>query len=731
MKRLILFASFLFTFIAGYAQNIAVADFYYDPNDLTARTSGTSRKDQNGNLSALIKVETTEKGLWSFDVGMLGIVGSIEVQNEIHPAEIWVYVPYGVSWITIQHDVLGKLNRYRIPCSIDKGCTYVMKLVTGHVDPVVVQAFTQQYLVFNITPKDAVVTVNDTLWPVIDGVAQKMVRFGDYEYRIEASDYHTEVGRVKVNDPDQKVIKNITLKPAFGYLRIEGDNSLLSGSSIYIDNANGADALKSPVKLGSGQHTVRVIHLKYKPYERTVTITDGETNTLQVNLNANFSTVTLKVDDSETEIWVNNELKGKGGWTGDLEAGNYTIECRKPNHRTTSVKKTVTDNMSGQTIPLQTPIPINGTLVVNSNPPMAKIVIDGKQVGETPMRVNTILIGEHQLRLEKPGCAPLSKTITIEEGKTLSLDEKLDTGRSVLVKTDRKGDKIYVDGDFVGETPYETPLGFGAHTIRVVRNGVKVEKEVTITESSRNGQELLFEFGRLVAISTDQDGDAVMVDGERVGVSPVNVDLPYGSHTIHAERGKKYADKDIEVLKAGGETSHFLRLHGETASHFVKDGVNFATLDFAYSVAPQTSFGATFGSVKKVGWFVTAASNFNFEAMNYSNTADADGLVDGSYYYDYTGTSRNTRLSAMAGLVVKMGGPVYMKLGAGYGSRVKSWYTADGGLVKIADDSFEGVDATAGLLFNLKGFSMSVDAVTTNFKTLELKVGLGFCWKKK
>ena len=55
------------------AQNITVADFYYAENDLTARTYGTSEEDQNGNLCALIKVRTTEKGLWAFDVGMLGV----------------------------------------------------------------------------------------------------------------------------------------------------------------------------------------------------------------------------------------------------------------------------------------------------------------------------------------------------------------------------------------------------------------------------------------------------------------------------------------------------------------------------------------------------------------------------------------------------------------------------------------------------------------------------------
>ena len=128
---------------------------------------------------------------------------------------------------------------------------------------------------------------------------------------------------------------------------------------------------------------------------------------------------------------------------------------------------------------------------------------------------------------------------------------------------------------------------------------------------------------------------------------------------------------------------------------------------------------------------MTAASNFNFAAMNSSATAGSDGLVDGEYYYDYTGESCSTRLSAMAGMVVRVAGPVYLKFGAGYGSRVKSWYTADGSLVKISDDSFSGIDATAGILFNLKGFSFSIDAVTTNFKTVEAKIGLGYCWKRK
>ena len=728
MKKFYLSLFLLIFGLLAQAQNISVKDFYYAENDLTARTHGTLEEDQNGNLCALIKVETTEKGLWTFDVGMMG-VRKTEMQNAAHSAEIWVYVPFGITWISIQHEQLGKLNRYNFPCNIEKGCTYIMQLTTGKVNILVEETFTQQFLVFNVTPKDAMVTVDGVLWPVRDGRAENLVDFGKHEYRIEAMDYHTEVGKIDVNDPNKKAERNVTLRPAFGFLKIEGDRTILSQATVRVDKANGVGALDKFMQLCSGEHKVAIVHSKYKPYERTVTISDGDTTMLKVNLNANFSTVTLKVDD-DAEIYVNSERKGERSWTGDLEAGNYLIECRKQYHRNSQLQKTITDKMSGEVITLDPPTPINGRLVISSVPSGAKILIDGNQVGETPLQLPAILIGNHALRLEKEGCAPLAKTITIEENKTMTLNETLDTGRSIVVKTDRNGDKIYVDSDYVGETPRETPLGFGHHTIRVVRNGVKVEKEVDITESTRNGLDLVFEFGRLITISTDQSGDVVMVDGEMVGTSPVQIDLPFGKHVIHAQRDKKYADLDIEVVKEGGEPSCRLVLHGETASHFVQNGVTFVTLNAAYDFDAIPSYGFCVGSVKKVGWFVTAMSNFQFDAMKYSKVTDANGLVEGSYP-SFEGSAFRTRISVMGGAVFKVAGPVCFRLGAGYGSSITSQRSIDGNVVRISNYTFEGVDATAGLQLNLKGFTLTADAVTTNFKTVEAKIGLGYCWKRK
>ena len=485
-----------------------------------------------------------------------------------------------------------------------------------------------------------------------------------------------------------------------------------------------------------GTYTYRVGAPNYFPKEGTVTVNDPD-NTVFVNiaLEPNFAEVTLKVD-ADAEIWVNDEKKGARSWTGILGSGIYKIECKQANHRASMIMQKITPENNGQTINLPAPEPIYGSLKVESTPIKARLYLDENFVDVTPLK-RDVLIGTHELRLEKEGCAPWYQSIRVEEGKELKINATLDSGRNVMVKTDREGDKIYVDGKYVGETPRVTPLGFGKHTIRVKRGKNELEKQVEIAINTKNDQELFFEFGRLITIYTDQVGDNVYVDGEEVGSSPVSIDLDFGKHTIYARRGKKYADKDIEVLRNGGLTEHRLVLHRETAADYVKNGVWFSTLNAAtsYSGFNQPSYGATIGYVKKVGFFLSAMSNFNFDAKNASLTCNSEGLVDGEYP-EYTGKSSNFRFSVLGGLVANgfndgSPSPFSFRIGAGYGMRIRCLEIADGRLVKVTDNCFSGLDLTAGVQLNIKGFTMSLDAVSSQFETFEMKIGLGYCWKHK
>ncbi len=278
MRRFILLTFFLFAFAGAFAQNISVADFYYAENDLTARTHGTSEEDQNGNICALIKVKTTEKGTWTFDVGMLGVTKT-EMQNAAHAAEIWVYVPFGVTWMSIQHEKLGELDHFRFPCSIDKGCTYVMKLTTGKVITIVEEEVRQQYLLFQLDPPNAILEVNDKLWNVeADGTAMKYVDFGTYKYRVRAFDYSEIVGKVTVDDPNNTKIVPVKLKSNLAEVTLKVD----ADAEIWVNNQ------KKGVRtwtgnLGSGTYK---IECKQDGHETTMvskeisTEMNGETLTL-------------------------------------------------------------------------------------------------------------------------------------------------------------------------------------------------------------------------------------------------------------------------------------------------------------------------------------------------------------------------------------------------------------------------------------------------------------------
>ena len=202
----------------GFSQSISVSSFKLLESDLTANTAGTMEQDQNGETAALIKVVTTQTG-FSFDCGSMGIVKTLQ-----KPSEVWVYVPHGVKKIIISHPQLGLLRDYYFPISIDAARTYEMILVAGNIQTIVQQARTSQYVVFQLTPTDAVVELNGELLKTEDGVVSKMMKFGTYNYRVQAPNYLMEVGAVTIDDPNNKKVVNVILKPNFSQVTINVDN---------------------------------------------------------------------------------------------------------------------------------------------------------------------------------------------------------------------------------------------------------------------------------------------------------------------------------------------------------------------------------------------------------------------------------------------------------------------------------------------------------------------------
>ena len=345
MRKSIILLLFFFN-ITVFGQNLSISSFKLLDTDLTANTAGTMEQDQNGETAALIKVVTTQTG-FTFDGGALGIVKTVQ-----KPSEIWVYVPRGLKKITISHPQLGMLRDYYLNIPIEAARTYEMILVAGEVQTIVKQARTSQYVVFQLTPPDAVVELNGELLKTEGGVASKMMKFGTYNYRVQAPDYLLEAGSVTIDDPNNKKVVNISLKP-------------------------------------------------------------------------NFAKVTINVDNN-AEIWVNGERKGVGSWSGNLGAGTYELEAKKQGHRSTTTTQDFIVTSEPQIVKLQSPTPIYGEADINSSPGMADIFIDGKNVGQTPLMISDLLVGQHQVRISKQGYRDYNSTLTVNEDETSILTANLE-----------------------------------------------------------------------------------------------------------------------------------------------------------------------------------------------------------------------------------------------------------------------------------------------------------------
>ncbi len=158
----------------------------------------------------------------------------------------------------------------------------------------------------------------------------------------------------------------------------------------------------------------------------------------------------------------------------------------------------------------------------------------------------------------------------------------------------------------------------------------------------------------------------------------------------------------------------------------------FFTVNMACAKSPQTSFGVTFGQCRKVGWFVSLMSGLDFKGLSSDVECNGSGYVVNTHAYPlYSGNESRNRLSIMGGAMFRFSRVVYSRIGVGYGLRNLNYETVDGEWIRVNDYSTRGVDMSAGLLFNFKGFVLSGDVITTNFETLEFKLGIGFAAGKK
>jgi hypothetical protein len=126
-----------------------------------------------------------------------------------------------------------------------------------------------------------------------------------------------------------------------------------------------------------------------------------------------------------------------------------------------------------------------GTLIINSNPAGAQILIDGEARGATPATM-TLSAGAHEIELRGAGGASRSIALAVPAGTQVSQYIELARGRPTTgrlsVRTNPTGARVTVDGVARGTAPVTLDdVAPGEHTVVVSsRDGDSVKQTVTV-----------------------------------------------------------------------------------------------------------------------------------------------------------------------------------------------------------------------------------------------------------
>ena len=409
-RRVSLFLLLVFCTIAVQAQNIAVKSFAIDETDMTANTTGTTVIDQNGQKCALIKMITTQTG-FTFDVGSLGVV-----KTEQHVGEVWIYVPEGVKRITISHPLLGQVRDYDLGQTLKRARTYVLHLTTGEVQTTVKQARTSQFVLFQLSPPNAVVSLDGEMLVTQDGTATKMMRFGTYDYQVQAPNYLPEVGKVTVNDPKQKHVVNVQLKPNFASVTLSVDNN----AEIWV-NGDRKGVGSWTGNLGAGTYEIETRLENHRPVTITRDIA-ASAEPLSIHLDSPipiYGEAEINSSPAVADIYIDGQKHGQTPQLVDqLLIGQHQLRLSKQGYADYNGQITIRE---GETTPVSATLSNATNITISCTNPQATLYIDGVQQG-TASGTKQTSFGQHSVRLVAEGWREYTGTINVtEQQRTFNL----------------------------------------------------------------------------------------------------------------------------------------------------------------------------------------------------------------------------------------------------------------------------------------------------------------------
>jgi len=190
-----------------------------------------------------------------------------------------------------------------------------------------------------------------------------------------------------------------------------------------------------------------------------------------------FTQVSVDSNDHWVYKWSTNSVGGR------LDAGTYTVwVANSPtdrSHLESGDYSTISIGLGNPMISVVTP-GVPGTLVLNSTPVDASVVVNDVYRGKTPLTLEGVEPGTYTVTFSHFGYVKFSTPVKVEPGRIAEATATLmpETG-SLAINTSPAGARLMLDGADAGISPVTlTNLATGNHTLTVTSEGYTRQEQI-------------------------------------------------------------------------------------------------------------------------------------------------------------------------------------------------------------------------------------------------------------
>jgi hypothetical protein len=526
-------------------------------------------------------------------------------------------------------------------------------------------------IVITANVEDADVTIDGR--PQAQRVGAKLsasfdLKPGTHQVKVSKVGYFEFLSQVEVRSRDRQSVKAelVEEKAVAAETTITGGVTTLvaittdpKGAIVRID---GKPVGRSPLntRLAPGEHTIEAQADLYLPAKQKVQVQSGEVKTVSLKLDPSFGRLEVTASPSGALVYLDDRQQGTASPTlivPRLTSGTYRLRLTLADHYDHVQQITI---RNGGTEKIQVPAmrPSVGSLRIASTPSGAQVILDGVERGRTPLLIDRLAGGVHELRLVGDEYKSLVETVTAIEGREQSLSFTLEAGFALVSLTSTPpGARVFVNGREVGTAPLpELRVPEGEAVLRVEGSSESYrpwEKRVTVTAGRPLSLQATLQpiLGRLLVVTTPP-GAAVRIDGKSAGTTPLALpEMLAGSHEVEVSLEEHRTER--RTVQVQGEREKVVELSLVELLPAEKAAKRMAEWEAQTAGSRRLAWVATGGTAVLAGlgvWQLLAAkSHAQEKTQRYADYQDARVNADVAWgrYTESRAAEQSARTRAM------------------------------------------------------------------------------------